>query len=103
MLNCLLLCYLSHGFEFGLVRQIIQMCLTCIEEALILQACVLCCLARHSRTMKLKENTKYNRNMKLKLRMVVEVEASQRERGGGELGWNVGWKREIWVSMEERI
>lgn len=82
MLNCLLLCNLSHGFEFGLVRQIIQMCLTCLEEALILQACVLCCFASHSRIMKVKENAKYNKNMKLKLRMVVVVEASQGERGG---------------------
>jgi hypothetical protein len=38
VLNCLILCNLSHGFEFGLVRVIIEMCLTCIEEVLILQA-----------------------------------------------------------------
>ena len=55
MLNCLILCNLSHGFEFGLVRVIIEMCLTCIEEVLILQACVLCCLRPRSITMKLKE------------------------------------------------
>lgn len=30
--GCLLLCNLSHGFECGLVRQIIEMCLTCIEH-----------------------------------------------------------------------
>jgi hypothetical protein len=65
------------------VRQIIQMCLTCIEEALIFQACVLCCFASHSRTMKLKESAKYDKNMKLKLRMVAVVEALQGERGGG--------------------
>jgi hypothetical protein len=33
--------------------------------------------------MKLKENAKYNKNMKLKLRMVVVVEALQAERGEG--------------------
>jgi hypothetical protein len=55
VLNCLLLCNLSHGFEFGLVRQIIEMCLTCIEEVLILPVCVLCCLGPRSRAMKLKE------------------------------------------------